>query len=93
VKLLKRETLKEYIDPSNQLEEWGGTDNYVYTFEPEIRKTKETTLGSTLTTLVPNGCVLSSNSRPRKVGLFPYSYEKFTFLNYVIHFPDKYKQE
>ncbi|XP_021943222.1 motile sperm domain-containing protein 2 [Folsomia candida] len=34
VKFQDKKTLKDYIDLDNQLAEWGGTDNYVFKFEP-----------------------------------------------------------
>ncbi|OXA37926.1 motile sperm domain-containing protein 2 [Folsomia candida] len=34
VKFQDKKTLKDYIDVDNQLVEWGGTDNYVFKYEP-----------------------------------------------------------
>ncbi|ODM93054.1 CRAL-TRIO domain-containing protein C3H8.02 [Orchesella cincta] len=38
VKFVDKKTIKEWIEPDNQLAEWGGSDNYVYKFEPETRQ-------------------------------------------------------
>lgn len=37
VKFQDKKTLKEYIELDNQLAEWGGTDNYVFKFEPATK--------------------------------------------------------
>ncbi len=47
VKFQDKKTLKEYIDVENQLLEWGGTDNYVYKFEPVSKSNNNNTNGLT----------------------------------------------
>lgn len=38
IKFLTKSNMNEYIDESNRLECWGGSDPWEYTFEPEVRQ-------------------------------------------------------
>jgi len=40
IKFVEKKNINEYIDAENQLIEWGGTDSYSYSFEPEVRVSK-----------------------------------------------------
>lgn len=37
IKFLYKATIKEYVNPDKMLISWGGEDDYVFSFVPEIR--------------------------------------------------------
>lgn len=55
IKMLKKSDLKEYVPIDQQLSCWGGTDDYVFTFE------ESKTFGT------PGGTPLNNNSSNKKV--------------------------
>lgn len=38
IKFLKRDTLKDYVEPDQALKCWGGNDNYTFVFVPEAEE-------------------------------------------------------
>jgi hypothetical protein len=70
VKFQDKKNLKDYIDPENQLAEWGGSDNYVFKFVPEVRKPRGNQQQQQAP--IPNGNVgsLPPEVRPKKVRLY-----------------------
>lgn len=45
VKFVDKKTLKDFVDADNALTCWGGNDNYVFTFVPEVRNNTAFTNG------------------------------------------------
>ncbi|XP_005190834.1 motile sperm domain-containing protein 2 [Musca domestica] len=41
LKIITKKTINTYVDKDNCLTSWGGNDNYVFSFEPEVRKPKQ----------------------------------------------------
>lgn len=43
IRFVNKQTLKEYVDSENALECWGGLDDYVFHFVPEVSSSSGTT--------------------------------------------------
>lgn len=43
IKFLNKTTIKEYVNPNKMLISWGGEDDYIFSFVPEIRIELSTT--------------------------------------------------
>lgn len=74
IKFVDKKNIGEFISTENQLVDWGGTDTYTYSFEPEVRTRKSSLKNQPKSFSSFNNNLSSDDSspdaKPRKVNFY-----------------------